>query len=160
MDQYSDIKYRNIHSAIWDAKQRMIENGSDWSLVGINWKAFDRVDRTYIFQVIRKMKFPESFMNIIEKIYRNTNASLIVNGHLTKRIKQTRGVRKGCSLFAVDSITTFEPFLESLRSKKSFQRSTDKRIIAYADDISFFAHKDDIDALFEKTPSCDGTVSK
>ena len=66
--QYAYIKDRKIHSTIWDAKQRRIENGSDWCLVGIDCtKACDRVDRTYMFQVLKKMKFPESLVNIIEK---------------------------------------------------------------------------------------------
>ena len=98
-NQYAYIKGRTIHNALRDVKHRMTEKGTDWCLVGIVCeKACDRVDRKYMFQVLRKTKFPENFINIIENIYENKTASLIVNGYVSSKIKQTRGVRQGCPL--------------------------------------------------------------
>ena len=68
--QYGYIKGRSIHDALWDVKHRMTEKDTDWCLVGIDCeKAFDRDARKYMFQVLRKMKFPEVFINIIEKTF-------------------------------------------------------------------------------------------
>ena len=54
-DQYAYIKGRCIHNALWDVKHRMTERDTDWCLVGMDCeKAFDRVERKYMFKSLEK----------------------------------------------------------------------------------------------------------
>ena len=158
-DQFAYVKDGNIHRAIWDMKQRMSENSENWCLVGIDCtKAFDRVDRKFMLQVLRKMAFPANFVNLVENIYRNTTAYLKINGHLTSKLKMTRGVRQGCPLSALLFIITLEPLMEALRTHNWFTHQAERRVIAYADDINIFVHEDDLQILFDKMQAfCDGT---
>ena len=103
-DQDAYIKSRSIHNAIWDVKRRITEKGTDWCLVGIDCeKAFDRVDRKNMFQVLRKMKL-KVFINIIGNIYDRTTVFLTVNSYMSSKIKQTRGERQGCPMSALSFI--------------------------------------------------------
>ena len=87
-DQYAYVKNRNIHEAIWNVKNRLQNFDDQWCLVGLDCtKAFDRVDRKYMFQVLRLMKIPEVVISLIERMYEGTSAYVNVNGHLTSKSK-------------------------------------------------------------------------
>ena len=158
-DQFAYMKDRNMHRAIWDIQQRMLINGDSWCLVGLDCtKAFDRVDRKFMFQVLRKMNFPENFVKLVENIYQNTTAHMKINGYLTSKLKMTRGVRQGCPLSALLFIIALEPLIEGLRSHNWFTHDTERRAVAYADDINIFVHEKDLETLFERLKIfCEGT---
>ena len=73
-------------------------------------------------------------------------------------MKQTREVRQGCPLSALLFIIALEPFLDSLRSHNLFQHGTSKRVVAYADDITLFVHKEDSEIMFSKLDSFCGAT--
>ena len=61
-------------------------------------KAFDRVDRSFLMNLLRHLGFVPSFCKWISTLYRGANMQLMVNGWLSRKIDLQRGVRQGDSL--------------------------------------------------------------
>ena len=144
------MKYRNMQRAIRDVLQKMLINGDSWCLVGLDCtKAFDRVDRKFMFQELRKMNFPDNFVKLVENINQNTTAHMTINGYLTSNLKMTRGSRQGCPLSALLFIIALEPRMEGLRSHYGFTHDSEKRTVAYANNINILVHEEDLQTLFD-----------
>ena len=161
-DQYAYLPGRNIHVAINDLKSRVDSLMDEECVISVDFsKAFDRVDRVYLFHILRKMNFPENIVRTLERLYSKTQAHISVNGYLTERIRLRRGVRQGCPLSALLFIVALEPLLDILRNHPWSNYAVPRRVVAYADDVTVFLHKIDIDNLFSKIKFfCRGTQFK
>ena len=149
-DQFAYLPKRDIHTAIMDMQLRLEQLPNTWCLVSVDFtKAFDRVDRKYLFQILRILGVPENLVFMIEHLYANTTACVNVNGFLSKRIHLERGVRQGCPVSALLFITALEPLLDLLRRNDWANCQTHRRLIAYADDLSVFVHKNDLTKLHQ-----------
>jgi exonuclease III len=102
-------------------------------------KAFDRVRHTYLWRILEKFGFPESFINILKKLYQHATSRVMVNGHMTNEIPIKRSVRQGCPLSMVLFILYIEPLLKMLDSEIVGMQLGRERIksMAYADDVWF-----------------------
>ena len=68
-EQVACIKGRSIHKGIQDLEFLLQAEETNWCLVTIDFvKAFDRVDREYMFEMLRKIGLPERLITIIEKL--------------------------------------------------------------------------------------------
>ena len=115
-EQYAYLKNRNISKALVDLKCRMKLSDWDHCVVKIDFtKAFDRVDRPYMLQLLRKMQLPEGLIELIEEIYYKTKSVIGVNGYFTKEAPIHRGVRQGCPPSALLYIVALEPLLANFR---------------------------------------------
>ena len=70
--------------------------------------AFDTIWRKALWKMMRAIGVSTKIVNIIEKMYNNTQCSVAINGQLTKRFQVAMGVRQGCLL----SPTLFSLFLD------------------------------------------------
>ena len=61
-------------------------------------KAFDKVDREFLYQRIRKLGCSEVFIKFIKKLYQNTLSIISNNGFFSTPFSLSRGVRQGCPL--------------------------------------------------------------
>ena len=61
-------------------------------------KAFDKVDREFLYQIMRKLGYSEIFIKFIKKLYQNTLSIISNNGFLSALFSLSRGVRQGCPL--------------------------------------------------------------
>ena len=61
-------------------------------------KAFDKVDRDYMFKCLEKMNYPKQYIQFLKIIYEETYSQIQNNGYFSECIKLERGVRQGCSL--------------------------------------------------------------
>ena len=61
-------------------------------------KAFDRVNRTFLSNLLSRFGFGPSFCFRINTLYNGTNMRIIVNEWLSDAIPLSRGVRQGDSL--------------------------------------------------------------
>lgn len=113
-------------------------------------KAFDMVDRNFLFRSLRKLGFDEKFISVLRTLYSNTTAQIQVNGNLTDVFQLKRGMRQGCPL----SPLLYTIYIESL--VLTFKRElsgvpvcgTQVFISAYADDILIFCHEGEIHKVF------------
>ena len=58
-------------------------------------KAFDRVDRSFLSNVLEKFRFGPGFLRWISILYHDATMRILVNGFLTDQIPLERGVRQG-----------------------------------------------------------------
>ena len=61
-------------------------------------KAFERLDRSFLTNVLRRFGFGPDFRRWTDTLYSNASMKVIVNGYLTESIPLERGLRQGDSL--------------------------------------------------------------
>ena len=151
-----------MHAAINDTQLRLAYDDLDTCIASLDFsKAFDRVDRKYLFQLLRKMNFPPYLVDALENLYNKTTASIHVNGFLSREIKLERGTRQGCPLSAFLFIVALEPLREILRRHPWYQYAPERRVIAYADDVNVYVHKEDLASMFQELDKfCKGAQFK
>ena len=127
-------------------------------LVSLDFKkAFDRVDRLYLFQTLRKMNFPDEIVNLVESMYRHTKACLVINGYLTDTIKLQRGVKQGNPLSALLFLIALEPLSKRIQRHKRLLYVKNESI-AFADDVTSLLEDRAVDTCFEIVQHfCEGT---
>ena len=106
-------------------------------------KAFDRVDHSFMFQVIKKFGFGPDLMKWVGLLYTQIRSTVLVNGFFTGSFEVTRSVRQGCSLSSLLYVLCIEPFASKVRLDvhiRGFSIPGSKeecRISQYADDCTF-----------------------
>ena len=61
-------------------------------------KAFDKADREFLHQIMRKLGYSEIFIKLIKKLYQNKLSIISNNGFLSTPFSLSRGVRQECPL--------------------------------------------------------------
>lgn len=61
-------------------------------------KAFDTVNREFLFKILGKIGCPPKFVRLIQSLYTQVNARLVVDGALTEPFEYRSGVKQGCKL--------------------------------------------------------------
>ena len=80
-------------------------------------KAYDRVDWDFMFGCLTKANFGPIFISWIKLLYQNPMVIILHNGHRTRPVYPTRGVKQGCPLSALLFVLTIEPLSSLLRSQ-------------------------------------------
>ena len=120
-----------------------MENGNQDCFL-IKWdfhKAFDSISHKFLMKCLRKMNFPEKFINFLEKMYHNVVSKVMINGRLSKVFKVLRGARQGDPLSLYIFIIVLNAFLMFLNNNSlvvPFKSQSDKKFLkpAYADDLN------------------------
>ncbi|KAK3728108.1 hypothetical protein QZH41_014265, partial [Actinostola sp. cb2023] len=112
-------------------------------------KAFDRVDRSLLHNVLRRYGFGPSFTRWVSTIYVGASAQVICNGELTERIPLERGVRQGCPLSPALYVLLAEVLGEAIRSDPNITgfllpgaKGKEFRLAQYADDTTVYIKTD------------------
>ena len=117
-------------------------------------KAFDLVDRDFLFRVMKGFNFNTEVLKMVRTLYQNTTTSVQINGHLSEDIILQRGVRQGCPLSPSLYVIYVESFLLYIHSQAAFRGiplTTNKvaKVTAYADDLLFFCQDNaDVEYIF------------
>ncbi|KAM7298415.1 hypothetical protein ISCGN_019010 [Ixodes scapularis] len=111
-------------------------------------KAFDRVEHSYLFEVLRAFRFPETFISLLQSLYSGLTGHLQVNGCLLPPFPVSRGVRQGCPLSPLLYVLSLDPLLRRLASCSRIcgfpLPGRDSVVVsAYADDVSLFVRNSD-----------------
>ena len=61
-------------------------------------KAFDTVNREFLFKILGKLGCPPKFTRLIHSLYSHVHARLIVDGILTEPFEYNSGVKQVCKL--------------------------------------------------------------
>ena len=105
-------------------------------------KAFDSLEWKFMFMVLSKFNFGQSFIKWIRILYNEPNALLKINGYLSTPILQTRGIRQGCPISALLFILCTEILAYKLINSNQINglklninhRIIEYKVLQYADD--------------------------
>ena len=121
-------------------------------------KAFDKIDRDYIFALLDRLGVDNFTESTIIIIYKQTKAIIEINGYLSPTIVLERGVRQGCPLSALLFILAIEPLLWSVENSAHIRGFVHAKTVAYADETTYLVHKSSIEVLFDAVKDfCDRT---
>ena len=87
-------------------------------------KAFDNVNHEFLFQLLQKLNFKESFINWIKIIYANATGSVINNGWVSQKFQIKRGIRQGCPLSALLFLLVAEVMALKIKQNKDIHGIT------------------------------------
>ena len=111
-------------------------------------KAYDRVSWSWLFAILKHMKFPKQFVEAIRLTYHNPAVKFLVNNHHTPKIPYNCGVLQRGPLSVILYLISIQPLLAALSTTKlqlviTFE-GQNARIpsLAYADDITVMLSSD------------------
>ena len=149
-DQIAYIQGRQIHQAINLTRLASQNMDRKSCIVALDFsKAFDCVDRNYLFRLLEAIEFPPGLMRCIKAIYNETQSVVEINYMYTGKIRIKRGVRQGCPLSALLFIIAIEPLLLKIKTDQYIETNFVTKISAYADDITCFVKGSSLEALFD-----------
>ena len=108
-------------------------------------KAYDRVQWTYLTQVLSKSGFGPRFVRFVEKIYHNRSARFIINGDVTTPFAIERGVQQGDPISPSLFVISTTPLCLALQRKSTShgipitEDSAAPAAVCYADDTNLVA---------------------
>jgi len=160
-DQNGFVKGRSIHEnirLIEDVLRYVDKNNLPGVMMCIDFKkAFDSIERNFIFYALKKLNFGAMFRKWISVIFRNTTNCIINNGHISSSFLVNCGVRQGCPISPLIFVASVELLACKIRQSKQIQgiplpfENYDRkeiRISTFADDTT----------IFVKNPNCVKTV--
>ena len=111
-----------------------------------NVKAFDKLNRPFLFKVLAKAGFKPWTINLIKRLYTNTAVKLIINGFLSDPFEIYSGVKQGCPLSPLLYALSMEPLARAILNDNNFNKlgfclpsSREVKLIQHLDDMTLFA---------------------
>jgi len=128
--------------------------GSNGCIISLDQeKAYDKIDHTYLWEVLRKYDFPEIAIKRIKALYTKARTTVYLNGVPGKPVKIQRGVRQGDPMSCLLYNIAIEPLANAIR-KSDLQGlkipNLNKRLLVslFADDtLVYLNHKDEMKEL-------------
>ena len=153
-NQCAYAKGRNIFDAvrtIEDVMEFSERYNLDGRMICIDFKkAFDTVNRDFLFRTLTSFGFGPSFLQWIYTFYNNISSCVINNGFSTQPFPVERGVRQGDLSSAYLFIIVLEILCISIRNSKDIcgfrVDNEDIRLSLFADDLTGFL-KDNLSLL-------------
>ena len=110
-------------------------------------KAFDRVDHSYLFKVLKENNVGDQMVKWVRLMYDKPSSRVLVNHTLSDPFPIDRSVRQGCPLSPILYTLSIEPLLEKIRADESIAGMVTPggqdrlKLLAYADDTTFLTTK-------------------
>ena len=96
------IPGRDIRSNIIEAKMIIAattRNNMSGAITFWDWeKAFDRLDRQWLFKIMAKQNIGNTFLNAVKTLMNCSTGHVLVNGSMTPQFNIYSGVRQGCAI--------------------------------------------------------------
>ena len=109
-------------------------------------KAFDSLEWNFIYKALEMFNIGESFIHWIKTLYRDPQACIKNNGHLSRSVHLERSIRQGCPVSCLLFIIAVEVMAIAVRQNENLAGlkigdNTDAiKIVQYADDGILFAN--------------------
>lgn len=118
-------------------------NGHPWAVLSLDAeKAFDRVEWTYLWAVLRRFGFGLSFIKMVSILYASPIAPIQTGHPGSIDFVLTRGTRQGCSLSPGLFALPLEPLAQTVRENHAISpitiKGTSHYISLYANDVLLY----------------------
>ena len=169
-NQHAYVKGRTINDAIRTIDDILVYTeryGINGKMLAIDFqKAFDSVNRNFLFSTLAAFNFGSSFIQWIQTFYQNISSCVLNNGFSTGPFEIQRGVRQGDPLSPYLFIIVLEVLAVSIRKNKDIQGivvdGIEIKLELFADDLTVFLRNDGslrhLLALISKFGICSGLV--
>jgi hypothetical protein len=146
-DQTCGIKGRTIFENIIFAQDAIFvsnKHRKPLAIISIDQtKAFDRVNHGFMFKILRKFGFGDSFINWIKTLYTDIESQINTNGFISEAFTLERGVRQGCPLSPMLYTLTSEALLCAIRKDPNIRGfigpdNLETKVRGYADDTAVY----------------------
>ena len=135
--QTAHLTNRNINMSLMKLQKFATEMSKKEGIIALDFnKAFDKVNRNYMMEMIQRLPIDAQTKNIIEKTYEETLAFINIRGAFSLPFKTETGVRQGCPMSALIFNLAIEPLLQYIQKTNRIKSSEQDKSIAFADDIS------------------------
>lgn len=143
-NQVYGVKGRDIADttiSIKDTIRYMNEKKKRVFLISLDFeKAFDRVEHSFLFDILQNFGFGENFKKWISILYKGATTRIKCNGFLTKNVNITRSIRQGCPLSALLYSLVAEPLGLMIKQDEDIKGigldGQETKIFQYADDTT------------------------
>ncbi|CAI5479067.1 unnamed protein product [Closterium sp. Yama58-4] len=106
-------------SMVADVIEAANNDNEDWYLMMVDFqKAFDSVSRSFLFDTMALMGFPEKFIGWCKGLHGGSFTRLLVNGWLGDRVDVCKGVRQGCPLAPYLFLCAVEPICQEAKRRR------------------------------------------
>ncbi|KAG2804595.1 hypothetical protein PC118_g5662 [Phytophthora cactorum] len=82
-------------------------------------KAYDSLDRAYLFKILRAKGFPPLFIRAIQAMHQHTSVKFMANGTLSDSMSVISGIRQGCPLALLLFIIAVGPLYDAIEVKRN-----------------------------------------
>ena len=151
-DQTCGIPNRSIYENLFrlrDMAYYSILNKTNLILINLDQeKAFDTVNRNFLYKILKTMNFGPSFTTWIKLLYTNTTCEIMNNGWHSDPVHMERGVRQGCPLSPLLYTIVAETLACAIRLDPTINgisipgTHTVSKILQYADDGTLTLNND------------------
>jgi exonuclease III len=160
-NQTCGIPGRNIQDGIYSLYSvilKMRENNENGIILSVDQKsAFDIIEWEFLEKSLGYFSIPTEYRKWFSIIYRENCVKSVVtmNGHCTRTINVTRGVRQGCPLSPILYILGSEVFCNKIRSNTTIigveLAGNLLKLSNYADDTNFLVKNfESVDTIFQE----------
>ncbi len=124
----------------------IIEQAKEWnSQLFVNFidykKAFDSLDRTSLWKILRHYGIPHKIINIIKSMYEGGGGKVMFKGKLSDLFEIKTGVRQGCLLSPFLFLLAIDWIMKQCEAKDGIQWNLTDHLndLDYADDIGLLS---------------------
>ena len=115
-----DENVRLVRQTIHDINKNRPDDGGIMLCLD-NAKAFDRLQHTFMIEVLRAFNLPEDIVHAVKTLYSNAETRLKLNGRLSAPFPNTSGVKQGCPLSGILYVLVQEVQLRMIRADKGIK---------------------------------------
>ena len=115
-----DENVRLVRQTIHDINKNRPDDGGIMLCLD-NAKAFDRLQHTFMIEVLRAFNLPEDIVHAVKTLYSHAETRLKLNGRLSAPFPNTSGVKQGCPLSGILYVLVQEVQLRMIRADKAIK---------------------------------------